>query len=194
MICSCSPGRVPGGSRGPFILGGEEMGNAQPLVRGGPAQPRRGAMLGATPRVGRTCSPPKLQPRPQHQPEKRGWGRGSRRGGGTRPLRPAPPRSPRRPAPLLPRRGARPSLGDVVPAPGLAGGRRGFSGGLRFPGPPAARPGGWKGPGCQSGSVSGGSEPGIPPAPPPSSGPANNKCLGGLKAGRQVSCGSAVRG
>lgn len=52
---------------------------------------------------------------------------------------------PSRPSPRLPRRGARPSLGDVVPTPGLAGGRRGSCGGLRFPGPPAARPGRGKG-------------------------------------------------
>lgn len=79
-------------------------------------------------------------------------------------------------------------------SPGSGPRRRGFRGELRFPGPPAARPGRGKGRAVNQCASAGVATRGSPPPPRPPPRPANNKCFRGLKAGRQVSCGRAVRG
>lgn len=103
-------------------------------------------------------------------------------GDAARQLRRAPPR----PAPRPPRRGALPSLGDVVPLPGQAAAGGAAPGDYVSQAPLLLG----RRAGCQSGRVSGGSDPGIPPAPPPSSAPANNKCRRAEERGGKCHAGA----
>lgn len=178
MICSCSPGRVPGpfaaGGAGreprPLYSRGEEMGNARPLVRGGSAQPRRGASPASRRDArrhatrGKDLQPPKTPALTPAPARKTGPWPQLPSGGGGGPARSAPLPPAARPAPSPPGVSAEPGRCS----PGSRASRRpaGLLRGTTIPRPPCSSAGRLEGAGLSIRERQRGERAGDPPRPP----------------------------